>query len=127
MQASNNMNQRNGKMNGRADERRLFTAPPADYFEQLPDAIMQRLPRREAVAGPERNVWRRWVPAMAALLLLAVVGWWMGTRHSGLSAVDRALQKWTVEDEILYNWEDDDLLMEEVASADNGETSYLIN
>ncbi|GEM_PF-6738083 len=126
MTASHNMNHQHGKMKKQySDDRSLFKAPPAGYFEDLPDVVMQRLPRRSVKREEGRRTvaWRRWAPAVVTLVLLAVI-WWVRVRRSS-SSLHPVPQEWTVEDEILYNWEDDDLLMEELASRDDGETSYL--
>ena len=127
MKASHNMEHQNGKMKKQfSDDRSLFKAPPADYFEDLPDVVMQRLPRRseKTEEGRRTVVWRRWAPALVTLVLLAVI-LWVKVRQP-FSSPKQAQQEWTMEDEVLYNWEDDDLLMEELASSDDGQTSYLI-
>jgi hypothetical protein len=53
------------------------SVPDPDYFETLPDKILQRWQEEEKHIRHRRIVWRRWV-AVAAVSLGAFIGtWWL--------------------------------------------------
>ncbi len=106
------------------DDKRLFSGPPEHYFERLPDELMRRLPARQRQTQWERawRAGRRWVPVAVAMMLVAVVWWKKSQRHPTASS-EPVPSEWTVEDEVVYNWDDDLILWEELS--DESSTNNL--
>ncbi len=114
------MNQKTSRMKS-LDDRRLFDAPPADYFDTLPDQVMHRLePRRSVTKWREgRRMKRQWVPAIVASFLLGGIVWWWNAHRIEHSDIDDSLRKWTLEDEMLYNWNDEYMLWDEAIQSNH--------